>query len=88
MHPGSVDSQRIARLAHSKEHEIRQSLETMGNSSSARRMWNLIETPIEMDFDKTVLWGKDRINTYRELFLSGKEGQGNRNISGRGSKKG
>jgi hypothetical protein len=70
MVPGSVDSQRIARLVRSREHEILQSLGTMANSSSARRVWNLIETPIEMDFDKTVLWGKDRVKAYREIVLA------------------
>ncbi|EQD25674.1 MAG: nucleotidyl transferase AbiEii/AbiGii toxin family protein [Nitrospirae bacterium] len=84
MRPGSVDSRRIARLVHSREHEILQSLETMANSSSARGTWHLIETPLEMDFDKTVSWGKDRIRSYRELFLAEKEGRLDRNISERG----
>ena len=87
MYPGSVDSQRIARLVNSRLPEIRQSLEMMANSSFAKRMWNLIETPIEMDFDKTVSWGENRLNAYRELSLAGKEGHVDRSVSGRESKK-
>ncbi len=73
MHPEALDVQRIARVINARLEGIRQSLERMKSSPSARRTWELIETPLELDFDKAVVWGKGRLEAFRDLSVTGKE---------------
>ena len=73
MHPEALDVQRVARVIHTRLEGIHQSLERMGSSPSARRTWELIETPLELDFDKAIVWGKERLEAFRDLSLTGKE---------------
>ena len=73
IHPEAFDVQRIVRVINTRLEGIQQSIERMESSPSSRRTWELIETPLELDFDKAVVWGKDRLETFRELSLPGKE---------------
>ena len=73
MHPKALDVQRMAGLIHTRLDGIHQSLERMKSSPSARRTWELLETPLELDFDDTVAWGKERLEAFRNLSLTGKE---------------
>ncbi len=73
MHPEALDVQRIAQVTHTRLEGIHQSLERMESSPSARRTWELIERPLELDFDKAIVWGKERLEAFRELSLTGKE---------------
>lgn len=73
MHPETLDVQGFARLIATRLESIHQSLERMGSSPSARRTWERIDTPLDLDFDKAVAWGKDRLEAFRDLSLTGKE---------------
>lgn len=77
MHPEALDVQRIARVINTRLEGIHQSLERMKSSPSARRAWELLETPLELDFDQAVAWGRDRLVIFRDLFLAEKD---NRNV--------
>ncbi|MEC4683338.1 MAG: hypothetical protein VST70_06650 [Nitrospirota bacterium] len=72
MHPKALDAQRIARVINARLEGIHQSLGQMESSPSARRTWELIETSLELDFDKAVVWGKGRLEAFRDLSLTGK----------------
>ncbi len=84
MHSGTLDVQGLARLIDTRLESIHQSLERMRSNPSARRTWERIDTPLDLDFDKTVVWGKDRLEAFRDLSLTGKE---KRNIQKEAPKK-
>lgn len=71
MRPELVDPKRISRIVATRMDGIFQSLERMGAAPSDRTVWNLIDTPMAVDFDAAVAWGKKRLETYRDLSLSG-----------------
>lgn len=73
MNPKDFDARRIARVINTRIEGIRHSLERMESGSSAKRTWELIETPLELDFDKSVVWGKERLEMFRDLFRDEKE---------------
>jgi len=65
MRPERLDVPRIARTIESRAEGIRHSLERMGSNPAARKTWDLLETPLELDFDRTVDWGKVRLEAIR-----------------------
>ena len=69
--PESLDRKRLSKIIGSRLEGIRQSLERMGSDQTSKNEWNRIETPLELDFGKTIAWGKDHLEIMRKLTLSG-----------------
>ncbi|MDA8060723.1 MAG: nucleotidyl transferase AbiEii/AbiGii toxin family protein [Nitrospiraceae bacterium] len=68
--PETLDMKRLSRIISSKLDGIFQALERMKSNPFLKREWDLIETPLELDFDKTVSWGKERLEIMRDIGLS------------------
>jgi hypothetical protein len=72
MRPGILNQERLSRILLSRLEEIRHSLERMESSPSVKEAWERIETPLAIDFEKTVVWGKERLEEFRNVSLTNK----------------
>ncbi|MHB1758441.1 MAG: nucleotidyl transferase AbiEii/AbiGii toxin family protein [Leptospirillum sp.] len=70
MHPETLDLTRLSKIIGTRLDGIRQSLDRMESSPISRKEWDLIETPLALDFGKTIAWGKEHLGTMRNLALS------------------
>lgn len=70
--PETLDMERVAQVIRPRLDSIRQSLERMESSPSARKTWEQIDTPLTVEFDEAVSWGKESLEKLRDLALSGK----------------